>query len=117
MIDLAASICLDAYFNEKYTDFPVFKLPITKENTNDNFRQGLNYLAGNRTEAGEKLLDSFGLLDGGKIVIENSIYARYYQDLVSKLEGNKVINKLDIIGEVNGVEIDNKFKMDSIGLC
>lgn len=114
IIDLAASICLNTYFNEKYPDIPVFKLPITKENTNENFRQGLIYLAGNRTEAGEKLLDSFGLLDGGKIVIENSICARYYQDLVSKLEGNKVINKEDIIEEVNGIEIDRKFKMDSI---
>lgn len=113
-LDMAVSECLNIYFNEKYKDYPKFKLPVTRENQLQYFKSALNYLAGKKSEQGAKILDSLGLLDGEIVKPENSIYAKYFIDMISKLEPGKVINKEDIIEEVNEVERDKRFKLDNI---
>jgi hypothetical protein len=113
-LDMAASECLNIYFNEKYKVYPRFKVTITRENQLEHFRSALNYLAGKKTEQGAKVLDSLGLLDGEIIKPEKSIYAKYFLNLLHKLEPGKVINKDDIIEEVNELEIDKEFKLSNL---
>ncbi len=113
-LDMAASQCLDIYFAEKYKDYPKFKVTITRDNQLEHFKSALNYLAGRKTQQGAIILDSLGLLDGEIVRPEKSIYARYFIDLLNKLEPGKVINKDDIIEEVNDVEIDKKFKLPNL---
>ncbi len=95
-IDLAASISLDSYFNNKYPEFPVMKTKITRKNMAENVRQAFDYFAGRKTALATAMLQSFGILDGDKIRPEGSKYASYYIDLLKKLPPKGVINYSDI---------------------
>ncbi|MEW6624170.1 MAG: DUF6079 family protein [Bacillota bacterium] len=110
-IDMAASESLNVYFNEKYKDYPKFKLTVTRTNQLELFKSALNYLAGKKTEQGAKILDSFELFDNENIKPEKSLYAKYYIDMINSLGQGKVINKSDIIEEINEIEVDKRFKL------
>lgn len=95
-IDLAASLCLDAYFESKYPDFPVMKTKITRKNMAEVVRQAFDYFAGRKTALATSMLQSFGILDGDKIRPEGSKYASYYIDMLKNLPPQCVINYTDI---------------------
>lgn len=114
-IDLAASLCFDEYFGEKYPDFPVMKTKITRRNMADCARAAFDHFAGRKTQQSTAMLQSFGILDGDKIRPENSKYAAYYIDMVKKLQPQGVLNYSDIF-EPRFMEmyIDKKFKIEFI---
>ena len=95
-IDLAASLCLDAYFESKYPDFPVMKTKITRKNMAEVVRQAFYYFVGRKTALATSMLQSFGILDGDKIRPEGSKYAAYYIDMLKNLPPQGVINYTDI---------------------
>lgn len=111
-VDLAASICLDDYFNDKYPEFPVFQTTITRKNMATNAAEAFAYFAGRKTQLGANMLKSFGILDGEKIKPEGSRYAAYYIDLIKKLPPQGVINYSDIF-EPDGISMqrDKRFKI------
>lgn len=114
-IDLAASLCFDEYFSQKYPDFPVMKTKITRRNMADCARAAFDHFAGRKTQQSTAMLQSFGILDGDKIRPENSKYAAYYIDMVKKLQPQGVLNYSDIF-EPRFMEmyIDKKFKIEFI---
>lgn len=114
-IDLAASLCFDEYFGQKYPDFPVMKTKITRRNMADCARAAFDHFAGRKTQQSTAMLQSFGILDGDKIRPENSKYAAYYIDMVKKLQPQGVLNYSDIF-EPRFMEmyIDKKFKIEFI---
>ncbi len=91
-IDLAASLCLDTYFESRYPEFPVFRTKITRRNMAENVRQAFDYFAGRKTAQGAAMLESFHLLDGERICPEKSGYAAYFIDLLKGLPPLGVIN-------------------------
>ena len=109
-IDLAVSICLDDYFNEKYPDFPVFRTKITRNNMAENARAAFDHFAGRKTQQSTNMLQSFGILDGDKIKPEGSKYASYYINMMKELPSKSVINFSDIFHQ-EGIDwqVDNKF--------
>lgn len=111
-IDLAASICLDNYFNKIYPDCPVMKTKITRKNMADNARAAFDHFAGRKTQQSTAMLQSFGILDGDKIRPEGSKYASYYIDMVKSLPQQGVLNFSDLF-EQQGLywQIDKKFKV------
>lgn len=111
-IDLAASICLDGYFDTIYPDFPVMKTKITRKNMADNARAAFDFFAGRKTQQSTMILQSFGILDGDKIRPEGSKYAAYYIDLVKALPPQGVLNYTDLF-EQQGLywQIDKKFRI------
>lgn len=111
-IDLAASICLDNYFNKIYPDCPVMKTKITRKNMADNARAAFDHFAGRKTQQSTAMLQSFGILDGDKIRPEGSKYASYYIDMVKALSQQGVLNFSDLF-EQQGLywQIDKKFKV------
>ena len=111
-IDLAASICLDNYFNKIYPDCPVMKTKITRKNMADNARAAFDHFAGRKTQQSTAMLQSFGILDGDKIRPEGSKYASYYIDMVKALPQQGVLNFSDLF-EQQGLywQIDKKFKV------
>lgn len=114
-IDLAASVCLDGYFNSIYPEFPVMKTKITRKNMADNARAAFDHFAGRKTQQSTLMLQSFGILDGDKIRPEGSKYASYFIDLVKALPQQGVINFSDFF-EQQGLywQIDKKFRIWNI---
>lgn len=99
VVDIAASLTFDEYFQEKYPKFPVLKTKITKKNMVENARAAFDCFAGRKNLQAKLLLDSFGVLDQDKIRPEGSMYAKYYIDLLNKLPKQGVINYSDIFYE------------------
>lgn len=114
-IDLAASICLDGYFNSIYPDFPVMRTKITRKNMAENARAAFDHFAGRKTQQSTLMLQSFGILDGDKIRPEGSKYASYYIDCVKSLSQQGVLNFSDLFEE-DGLywQIDKKFRIWNI---
>ena len=112
-IDLAASLCFDEYFNQKYPEYPVMKTKITRKNMADNARVAFDHFAGRKTQQSTMMLESFGVLDGDKIKPENSKYAAYYIDKVNQLSPQGVINYSDIFEpKFLGDYVDAHFQID-----
>jgi hypothetical protein len=114
-IDLAASICFDEYFGEKYPEYPVMKTKITRKNMADNARAAFDHFAGRKTQQSTAMLQSFYILEDDKIRPEVSKYASYYIDMIKKLPSHGVLNYSDMF-ELRFMDmfIDKKFKIEYI---
>ncbi len=110
-MDLAASLCLDPYFSEKYPDYPRFKTTITIKNQGEVIRAGFDRFAGKQDRLADYLLDSFDLIDNGKITVSNSKFAKYYIDMLNKAPAGSVINFSDIYEETYDGFVDKRFKI------
>ena len=109
-IDLASSIVLDGYFDQKYSEYPVMRTKITRKNYLEMVRAAYDYFAGRKTQPSALMLQSFGVLDGDKIRPEGSKYALYYIDQIKKLPHQGVLNFSDLFEEVGIDEYaDRKF--------
>lgn len=114
-IDLAASLALDAYFNKKYPEFPVFQIKITRKNAADMVRAAYDYYAGRKNQHAKAMLQSFGVLDGEKIKPENSKYAMYFINKMKALPPQKVLNFSDLFAEGNfGEYFDTQYHISQI---
>ncbi len=110
-MDLAASICLDGFFANRYPDYPKFRTQITIKNQAEVIRAGLDRFAGKQDKMADYLLDSFDLIENGKIGVANSKYAKYYIDMLNKLPAGSVINFSDIYEETFTGYVDKRFKI------
>lgn len=108
-IDLVASVCLDEWFSEKYPEMPRFKTQITLRNLAETIRAGIDRYAGRKSQQANALLESFGLLDGETITVQNSKYAQHFIKKLNSLPANTVINFSDIYTEVFDGYIDKQF--------
>jgi len=110
-MDLVASLTLDPWFTEKYPEFPVFKTTITQKNQTEAIRKGLDRFAGRKDQLGNAMLDSFGLLNGENITIQNSKYAKYFAKLLDGISAGAVLNFNDIYKEAFNDHLDKKFNI------
>lgn len=111
-IDLAASICLDEYFNKKYPEFPVMRTRVTRKNMAALARDSFDYFAGRKNQQARMMLESFGVLEDDKIKPENSKYANYYIGLLKNLPPQGVLNYSDLFEEqFMSIYIDKQFKI------
>ena len=113
-MDLAASMCLDDYFVSKYPEYPRFKTQITIKNQAAIIRAGIDRFSGKQERMADLLLDSFGLIENGKITVAHSKYAKYYIDMLNKLPSGQVINFADIFEETFDGFVDKRFKLPYI---
>jgi hypothetical protein len=112
IIDMTSSISLSEYFSQLYPKYPKFLVKVTERNIREVLGRGLDYIAGKQYQDGANLLESFGLLDGGKIKPENSMYAMYFIKKINALPANKVINAADIFeNPYQDVYYDKEFKL------
>lgn len=110
-IDMVSSICLDGWFGEKYPEMPRFKTQITLRNLAETIRAGIDRYAGRKSQQANALLESFNLLEGDNITVQNSKYAQYFIKKLNSLPANTVINFNDIYTEVFDGYIDKQFSI------
>ena len=112
-VDITASICLEEHFNTLYPEFPVFKIKVTRDNNAEIISRAIKFFAGQKTSDSEAFIKGFGLIDDGKINVENSKYAMYLVKKMEKLPKQGVLNRNDIL-EIKSEEfIDKKFKINN----
>lgn len=112
IIDLAASIVFDPYFDTKYPEFPAFRTKITRKNRADAVRAAFDYFAGRKNQQAAAMLQTFGVLDGEKIKPECSKYAMYFIDKIRNLPTQGVLNFSDLFDSNLTYEcFDKKFQI------
>jgi hypothetical protein len=79
---------------------PRFKTQITLRNLAETIRAGIDRYAGRKSAQANALLESFNLLDGDNITVQNSKYAQHFIKKAEQLPVNTVINFSDIYREV-----------------
>jgi hypothetical protein len=113
IIDAAASVSLSPYFAKIYPKYPKFLVRVTEKNTAEVLKRGLEYIAGKQYQDGANLLESFSLLENGKIKPENSPYAVHFIKLINKLPANNVLNWSDVFeNPYEDVIYDKEFKLE-----
>ena len=92
--------------------FPVFKIKLQKTIWR-NISRAIKYFAGQKTSDSEAFLQSFNLIDNGKINVENSKYAMHLIKQMKKLPQQGVLNRNDILEVKNEELIDIEFKINN----
>lgn len=112
IMDMVSSLSLSEYFSEKYPKYPKFQVRVTERNIHEVLGRGLDYIAGKQIQDGANLLDSFGLMSGGKIKPENSMYAMHFVKKLNSMPKNNVLNAADIFENPHqDVYYDREFKL------
>ena len=110
-LDLAAALCLESWFSQKYPDFPAMKIKITRKNFLGLTRDAYQYFAGKKTQTPTAMLRSFDLLDGDDVVPERSRYAKYFIDRLNDLPPRGVLNFSDLFDDLGADTVDKHFKI------
>lgn len=104
MINHVAAHCLAPYFEEKYPDYPAFtklNTPLTTANLPDYVQDALKYIGGVKTRSGLALLDGLVLLDGDKVSVHRSGYARWVLEKLKDKGEGQVVNRSELIETVS----------------
>lgn len=110
VIDLTASVCFDKHFSNVYPEFPVFKNKITIKNQAEMIQRAIKTFSGQKTIDSVAFLESFNLIEGKRICIDNSKYAQKLIKKLNKLKPQSVINFTEIIQEkYDGYNPDSEF--------
>jgi len=105
LVNTAASVALDTHFEDQAPEYPTFKVLITRDNIDQAVRDALRGLAGSsRTAQGDKVLDALELLDGERVDPTSSRYTGFILDLLDAKGQGHVLNRSEIVKEVEGVE-------------
>jgi len=105
LVNTVAAVCLSAHFEEQAPGYPSFSVLITGENREYAAFGAIRAVAGvKRSKMAVAVLDALGLLDGDRLDPYRSKYARYILNRVKEKEHGQVINRSELIRDVNGVE-------------
>lgn len=103
-INTAASICFAPHFADQAPEYPRFSVLITLANREQAVRDALRVIAGqSRTKQAGAVLDALELLDGERVDPGRSKYARGIVDRLQKKGPGQVLNRDELIREVNDV--------------
>ena len=105
LVNTVAGICLGNHFQELAPEYPVFSVLIFGDNRAQAAQDALRAIAGqNRTKQAKAVLDALELLDGDRIVPHQSKYAQYLIDIANQKGVGQVVNRSELIQEIQGVE-------------
>jgi hypothetical protein len=105
IINAVGSVCLAGSFNDDAPEYPVFSVLITSDNREQAVQDAIKYIVLDRkTRLASAVLDALELLDGDKIDPHSSKYAKYILDIIKSKPHGQVVNRSEIIKDVNDVE-------------
>ena len=105
IVNTVGSACLSAHFADQAPEYPTFKVLITSGNRSQAAEDALKGISSaTRTSQAIAVLDALELLDGDRLDPRNSKYAKYVVDLLNKKGDGQVLNRSELIGDVQGVE-------------
>ena len=108
LINAIAGICLSPNFENQAPDYPFFTVLITGSNRSQAAQDALRAIAGqNRTKQATAVLDALELLDGEKLDVYKSKYAKFILDVVNAKGQGQVVNRNEIIQDDYGLEYMN----------
>jgi energy-coupling factor transporter ATP-binding protein EcfA2 len=113
LVNAAASVCLATHFSELSPDYPIFSTLITNQNRVQAAQDAIRWITGTiQSKQATAVLDGLELLDGDRLAAKQSRYAKQILDLLAKKGHGQVLNRAEIIGEVDGVEYDLRFRLE-----
>jgi succinate dehydrogenase flavin-adding protein (antitoxin of CptAB toxin-antitoxin module) len=105
IVNTVGSVCLAGSFEDDAPEYPVFSALITNDNREQAVQDAIKYIAlGRKTQLAAAVLDAFDLLDGDKLDPYRSKYAKYILDIIKKKPKGQVVNRSELIADVNDVE-------------
>ena len=112
-MNAAASVCLATRFAEEFPEYPVFSTLITNQNRTQAAQDAIRAIAGNvQSKQGTAVLDALELLDGDRLAAKQSRYAKHFLELLAKKGQGQVLNRAELIADVQGVEYDARFRLE-----
>lgn len=113
LVNAAASVCLATRFSEEFPDYPVFSTLITNQNRAQAAQDAIRAIAGNlQSKQATAVLDALELLDGDRLAAKQSRYAKHFLELLGKKGQGQVLNRAEIIADIQGVEYDARFRLE-----
>ncbi|MBD2526579.1 DUF6079 family protein [Nostoc sp. FACHB-133] len=105
ILNTISSGCLASHFADQAPEYPTFSQLMTKENRPLAAQEALRYFKGtSKTKQAIAVLDALELLDGDKLDVHRSKYANYILSLLQQKGAGQVLNRVEIIQDVLGVE-------------
>ncbi|MHC1596361.1 MAG: DUF6079 family protein [Candidatus Syntropharchaeales archaeon] len=112
-VNSVAATCLTPHFEDIAPEYPVFSTLITSESRGAAAKDALNWIRGGlKTGQGTAVLESLGLLDGEELHPSGSKYAKHIIKLLEKKGAGQVLNRGEIIHDLQGVEYDIRFRLE-----
>jgi len=105
IVNLVASTCLAAHFEDLAPEYPEFSILITSKNLVQAAQDALRWMKGAvQTKQGSAVLEALELLEGGRLNPHNSRYVKYILELLRAKGPGKVLDRRELMQEVYGVE-------------
>ncbi len=115
LVDSVASTCLAPQFRDTLPEYPAFPARITNDNRPRAATEAIRWIGGPlKTRAGAEVLTGLRLLQGDKLSVDASPYARWIRDELAKRGEGQVVNRSDLIESLYGgsVERDVRFGLE-----
>jgi len=108
VINTVGSVCLADQFKDDAPDYPHFSVLITSDNRMQAVKDALKMIAGEfPTKQATAILDALELLDGDRIDPGKSSYASFVMAALKRKGQGQVVNRSELIQDVQGVEYMN----------
>ncbi len=105
LVNGVSGMLLSPHFQDLAPEYPVFSILITNRNRAQAAQDALRAIAGGlRSKQAVAVLDALELMDGERIAPRDSKYARYVLDILKKKGPGQVVNRSELIQDVQGVE-------------
>ncbi|MFB3880971.1 MAG: DUF6079 family protein [Armatimonadota bacterium] len=113
IVNTVGSVCLAPHFEDQSPEYPHFSVLVWSGNREQAAQDALRAVAGiTRTRQATAVLDALELLDGEQLKPDHSRYAKHFRELLGRKGQGQVLNRAEIIEDVQGVDYDRKFRLE-----
>ena len=115
-VNAVGSACLVEHFANQAPNYPTFSILLTTQNIPQAAQDAVRGIAqpATRTKQATAVLDALELLDGDKLEPARSQYAKHIIDMLKAKGQGQVLNRIELIQSVNGLEYfaPEKFRLE-----